>query len=77
MRTEIHNNVGPIAMPGHEPVVVIYPDHERAAEAVYMCLECGWTTDDIRMFSDKDCDPGHNTVSERLTDRYDLQGGYD
>jgi len=53
-----YKRVGPVSdIHGHDPVTVIDSD-------MLMCMECGYTTDDMAKLKYRDCDRSANDIPE-------------
>lgn len=68
MKTEIqtdeYKRVGPYPdMFGHGPVTVIC-DPEQGAAELWVCLDCGYTAEDNRLFAHNGCDAEKNLINQ-------------
>ena len=71
-----HKSVGPYTdMYGHGPVIFIQKleDNEESpghgpdiTESLWTCLDCGYTSDDRRLFLHKECDRENNRVNQTM-----------
>jgi len=71
IETDTHNGVGPLAeMYGHGPVTVIrekqeHPQRTAAARTrVFICLDCGFTAADNRLFAHEACNRENNDINQ-------------
>lgn len=72
--TDEHKAVGPYTdVFGHGPVTVIAPDGRSGHELV-VCLDCGYTADDLRMFSFEECNREDNPINMTWRERIEKRG---
>lgn len=66
--TRTRNAVGPIAqMYGHGPVTVIrenWVDPDQNEQTVFICLDCGYTATDNRLFAHEECNRDLNPITQ-------------
>jgi len=77
-------SVGPIAdMYGHGPVIFIQEIVENReslghgpeiAESIWICLDCGYTCDDRRMFMHQECNREDNRANQTMREHLEENG---
>lgn len=64
-----YKSVGPYTdVYGHGPVTVIGPA-DGAGNELSICLDCGFTTDDIRLLAHQECNREHNGIEQTWRER--------
>lgn len=74
--TDAYNDVGPYTeLYEHAPVCIITSGFGDPDEGtLHVCMGCGYTAHDTRLFLDAECDPEQNNVAETWQERFDERG---
>lgn len=66
-----HYGIGPYQnVYGHGPVTMVSDPVEHKA-LLYLCLDCGYVTDDIRTLLHAECDLDENAINQSWRDYFD------
>lgn len=75
VKVDVHKRVGPLCdMFGHGPVTVIQDLGDDEDTDLWVCQDCGYVTDDNRMFMHEECNRSDNEINQTWRERVEKDG---